>query len=119
MMIKNGHIKATTLVETLTALLLIAIAFGIGTMVYAQVNQSNPIREQSATYSIVQSVLEESIQFADFKNSKKEINGLIVEKEVKTYGDFNHLYHIKVSAILNEKEIMSLEKLVHYEKDNH
>lgn len=113
----KGHIKATSLVETLTALTLIAVTFGIGMMVYAQVNRSNPLREQARAYPILQSVLEESIRLSDFKNSETNMNNLIIRKEVESYNDFANLYHIKVSAHLDEKELLSLDKLIFYKKD--
>lgn len=109
----HTKLKGTTLVETLSALTLIVIAFGIGMMIYFQVTAASPVIEKSRIYPILQSMMEESIYNNDFINSKHEMEGLLIEKEINPYPSFENVFQIQIQASLGDQQIMKIDRLIH------
>lgn len=114
----HTKLQGTTLVETLAALTLIVIAFGIGMMIYLQIMASSPIIEKSRVYPMLQSMMEESIYQNDFIDNKKEVEGLLIEKEISAYPNYDNVFRIRIHASLGDKEIMEISRLIHIDNSN-
>jgi len=115
---RNHHdrLKGTTMVETLTALTLIVIAFGIGAMIYSDSLVSNPVLGESVAYPLLQSAMENAVNEGDFTDKSDELEGLLIHREIIPYPNFDDVYEIRLSAELDDREIMTIRKLIHIEK---
>lgn len=111
------RLKGTTLVETLAAMTLIAIVFGIAMMVYSNVTSNSGLYETSRAYPILQSMMEKTIMEEDFSNNNISVEGLLIRKEIEEYGSFGQVFHIRLSAELGKEEILSMDRLVHIDNE--
>lgn len=108
----NKSLKASTLIETLAASVIIAISFGIGTMVYFNVLvSSKSISKERANY-LMQSVMNESIKFDKLGDETIVLEGLTIDKSVSSYREPD-LYKIELTTTENSKGLGSLTRLIY------
>jgi len=101
------RLKASTIVETLTAIVLISIAFGIGVLIYL-----NTISNQSITVEQQANMVLQEAAIATKTNERYisetfNFKNFIIERVVKPYGETKDLYLIELSAFNTEEELVS------------
>lgn len=111
---KQLRIKATTIVESIVAMTVIAIAFGVGMMVVEMILNSNKaafkyrvhqkLEQVMLQTKAAQTYLDEHIAEADF----------VIEKRVLLHENYSNLYRIILLAKdLEEREIMQQHTLIY------
>jgi len=104
-------LKATTLVETLAASIIVAIAFGIGTMIYLNVLNSGKSMLTVQAEILVQNELENTLVNRQFEKQEINKDDITLKKSIENY-IFTDLYIIHVKAFHNNKELAEVKSLV-------
>ncbi len=91
-------VKATTLVETLAAMTLLMIAFGIGMSVYLNILSSDHLERTSKANLYLQQFLEESKNEQLLYNDEKVVGGYRLLRNVEPAGEYGDAYLIEIEA---------------------
>ena len=107
-------LKATTLVETLVALLLLSIAFSIGMMVYLNLVQSNTNYSKSKANTLLKFELQQAIQQRTFYDKEYKKSGFSIERKILKNNKFRGTHTLELTAFTpNKKKIITIKKIVH------
>jgi len=99
-MVKLNHtLKASTLLESLIAMIIIVVCFGVATMIYSNVLDSDKQRLQlKAILVLNQEAIETKIE-KKFLESEKQIGDWTIRKTVEKYPQTENVYSISLSVI--------------------
>ena len=112
-----GKVKATTMVETLTAMVLITIAFGIAIMVYVNTIAHTPTVIQQKAALILEEVATLTKQEERYITEDFEYKHFIISRMVKPYAQKTNVYELQLIAknrdetvLANYQELLYLPK---------
>ena len=77
------RIKASSLVETMIAMVLIIIAFGAGNMIYHQILKTEYLEAKAIANARLHTMLETAKEKTLLEEERIEIEGMIIEKTVE------------------------------------
>ena len=77
------RIKASSLVETMIAMVLIIIAFGAGNLIYHQILRTEYLEAKAIANARLHNLLETAKEEASLKEERIEIEGMLIEKTVE------------------------------------
>jgi hypothetical protein len=103
----NFKLKATTLMESLVAMIIIVVCFGVATMIYSNVLDSDKQRLQ------LKAMLLLNQQSIEIKKEKKfidgeEVNGeWTIKRSIEHYQQSENLYQLTLSVIGKEENIIA------------
>ncbi len=108
-----ARLKATTLIESMVAMILIVVSFGIGMMIYFNVLNGTRLQQKMQAELLLNTVLENTKKTSSFVEEAIELNGLIVTKETSPYRSYDNvrLLHLKAydqksNFIIDLKEVV-------------
>lgn len=111
----NHNLKAATLMESLIAMIIIVVCFGVATMIYTNVLDSDKQRLQLKAILILNKKAIESKTKKEFLDSEEQAGDWIINKTVEQYSGTENLYQLnlavkdrngKIIAIRNELILM-------------
>lgn len=111
---KNGKVPATTLVETLAAMTLIMISFGIGMMIYLNILTSNHLERRAQAHLHLQQFLAETKQGQLFFDEEQTVGGYVLVRTVNPYGAYGEAFLVELSAIdIDGQVLQELKEIVY------
>jgi len=108
----NSKIKAFTIFESLVAMAIIMIAFGMSSVVIINVSSSGITKEKQDAYSSVNLIRNETIQQGRFIDETITIGNLKIEKSISDYPSNNSLKILLIKALKDEKTVFESKELV-------
>jgi len=105
--------KAATLLESLVAMVVVLLSFGIALMIYVNIANSNNSQLKLNAYLTLSEVLTETIQDEAYTDEETEKGILTIVKTVQPYGRSTSLIEIHLEAKdINGKLLSVLDKIV-------
>ena len=99
-MVKLNHtLKASTLLESLIAMIIIVVCFGVATMIYSNVLDSDKQRLQLKAILVLNEEAIELKKGKTFLDSEKQNGDWVIKKIVEKYPQTENLYTISLSVI--------------------
>ena len=83
--LKSLRLKATTIIESMVAMVIIVVSFGIAMMIYMNVLSTDQLSPQTKADILLQEEMVETKKNRRFFKETKEIDGILLEKEVLPY----------------------------------
>lgn len=111
----NHNLKAATLMESLIAMIIIVVCFGVATMIYTNVLDSDKQRLQLKAILILNKTAIESKAKNEFLDSEEQEGDWTINKTVEKYSGTENLYQLtlavkdrngKIIAVRNELILM-------------
>lgn len=105
--------KAATLLESLVAMVIVLLSFGIALMIYVNITNSNNSQLKLNAYLSLNEVLAETVQDEAYTDEETEKGVLKIVKTVQPYGRSKNLVEIHLEARdVNGKVLSVLDKIV-------
>lgn len=108
-MVKLNHpLKASTLMESLIAMVILIVCFGIGTMIYTNVLTSDRERKQLHATLLAN---EEAITIKSEKNyldAEWKIDDWTIKKTVEKYNETENLFLLSIAVLDRDKKVISI-----------
>ncbi|OFY82803.1 MAG: hypothetical protein A3F72_01585 [Bacteroidetes bacterium RIFCSPLOWO2_12_FULL_35_15] len=98
----NWQLKASTLIESLIAMIIIVTCLAIGTMIYANVLASDKQRLQLKAILILNNEAQQTKAEKTFIDSERQLDEWNIKKTVEHYEQTENLYRLTLS--LTDKE---------------
>jgi type II secretory pathway pseudopilin PulG len=95
----NICLKASTLVESLIAMVILVLCLGIATMVFANVLNSDRERKQLNAAQIADQEVLRAKQENNFLDAEYEVNRFIVKKTVEKYEQTENLFLLSLTVL--------------------
>lgn len=109
----NHRLKASTLMESLIAMIIIVVSFGVATLIYSNVLDSDKQRLQLKAILVLNQEAIETKTEKTFLDSEKQIGDWTIKKTVEKYPQTEILYAIGLSVIdKNGKIIATRNELI-------
>lgn len=109
-------VKASTLVESIVALLLFAISTTMGMMAYYNIINSTRVTKTSKAETAVLEMMSDTQEKAEWIDKEEDINGFTLKRTVSRYSLANDVYMVEISAIDRKAKILfSTRALIHAE----
>lgn len=109
----NEQLKASTLMESLIAMVIIVTCLAIGTMIYANVLASDKQRLQLKAMLILNSEALQTKSEKSFLDSEKQLDEWNIKKTVEHYEQTENLYRLTLSITDKEgKTIATRNELI-------
>ncbi len=100
-------VKASTLVETIVAMVIIIIAFGTAMLMYLHVTDGERLLARTKADILLQRLAEESKLQQNFEERIYEEGGIKVKKKVAPYPDYSGAYLMNLQATDPKGEVLS------------
>jgi Tfp pilus assembly protein PilV len=104
------RLKASTLMESLIAMVILVLCLGIATMIYSTVLTSDRERKQLTASMIANEEVIRVKAEKDFLDSEYEVNGYIIKKEVEKYEQTENLYLLSIVVLNAERKTIYTRK---------
>ena len=109
----HAKAKAATLLESMVAMVVVLLSFGIALMIYVNVANSNNSQQRLGVYLALNEVLADTVEDAAFTDEETKEGVLTIVKTVQPYGRSKSLIEIHLEARdLNGKILGVLDKIV-------
>ena len=116
MALLTKKINASTLVESLIAMVVVVISFGIATTIYVNVLSSGEEFQRLKAVAILQKIAMETKQNRLYLDDNIVVDQFIVEKKVISYNGQKHLFQLKLKAyVQKEKQLDEYNELIQTE----
>jgi Tfp pilus assembly protein PilV len=117
MALLNKKTKASSLVEVIIAMVIIAITFSLGIMIYINVIYSSYNEQKNTAYNLLELYAAQTKQQKSYVDQYEEIDGFIIEKKISNYNNDQYLilmelnaYNVEKKHLINRKEIVFLSE---------
>lgn len=94
----NRKLPASSIVESITAMLIILISFGAGMSIYLNVMSNERLLSKTKTNVLLSNLLEKSIQQHQYIDEVIQVEGLIVEKKIKPHPGYPQHHQLVLQA---------------------
>lgn len=96
----DPHLKASTLIESLIAMVVLVLCLGIATMIFTNILHSDKDRKELTAAQIADREIIRTKQEKNFLDAEYEVNDLIIKKTVEKYEQTENLFILSL-AVLN------------------
>lgn len=111
------RLQATSIVESITAMVIILLSFGVGMMIYMNVLRSEHLISKTSAYVILSQALNKTIQKEEFDDAKFQEGGLWIVRTFKKHSTYQDIYTVQLEAFdAKGKSILILKELIFQEK---
>lgn len=93
------RLSATSIVESITAMLIILLSFAVGMMIYMNVVRSEKILSKTQAHLALTQLMEKTTKEKLFFSSDFQINGLRVIRVIKEYPEYQDAFIVHLEAI--------------------
>lgn len=100
-------VKASTLVETMVAMVLLCIVMGISMVIFLQSTSSSLNYEKVRASILVQNTIEETRSSFSFSDSEVEVENITLVKSVTPYEGQESLVQVEIVAINSENKVLA------------
>lgn len=95
----NHNLKAATLMESLIAMILIVVCFGVATMIYTNVLDSDKQRLHLKAILILNKKAIETKTKKEFLDSEEQAGDWTIKKIIEHYPETENLYKLTLTAL--------------------
>lgn len=113
-MVRLKRLKATTLVESMVAMTLIVVSFGIGMSIHLNVLNGSQVEQKTQAHALLVNVLEGSRKTMSFEEETIEEGGMLVTKAFSPYPGFQNAYLLELKAFDGNSNFITEVKEVIY-----
>lgn len=107
MALLNTKLKGTTLIESLIAMVVVMLCFGIATTVYVNVITSGNQVQKLKSQLLLKKIASETKQNRLFLDKKTSSDEIIVEKKIIQYGGMKNLLQLNLKAYTKNEKLLS------------
>jgi len=108
-MVKLSYrLKASTLIESLIAMVIIVVCLVVGTMVYTNVLDSDKQRNRLKAMLMINKEVLEIKSGKNFLDAEKQTGDWTIKTTVEKYDQTDHIYKLSVSIMDQNKKIIAL-----------
>ncbi|MGQ0827042.1 MAG: type IV pilus modification PilV family protein [Bacteroidota bacterium] len=108
-MVKLNHkLKASTLVESLIAMVILVVCLGVGTMIYTNVLDSGKQRKRLKALFLINKESMEIKSGKDFLDTEKQIGDWTIKRTVEKFDQAENLYKLELSVIDQNKKTIAV-----------
>lgn len=112
-MVKLKHkIKGFTIFESMVAIIIIMVVFGMSSVVIINVSSSGITKEKQNAFTLVNLLRNETLKQSRFIDETVDVNGLRLEKTILDYQKNATLKILLIKAIKEEKVLFETKELV-------
>ncbi|PTT01385.1 hypothetical protein DBR11_07495 [Pedobacter sp. HMWF019] len=115
--LKGKHLRASTLLEVIVAMVVILAVFTLAIGIYTNVTRSSPSFRQQYLRKISEDVIKESINSKNWKDEELVVDSVILKKQIKALDGYTDLVVIEVSASEYGKEACKIKRIVKKDQD--
>jgi len=106
----NSSLKASTLMESLVAMVIIVVSLGVGTMIYSNVlNSDKQVLQLKATCILDQQAAQTKTE-KSFLDDEKLLGNWKIKKKVDLYDQTKNLYQLTFSAFDGNGQLIAIRK---------
>jgi len=102
------RVKASTLVESLIAMVIMVVCLGVGTMIYTNVLDSDKQRNKLKAMLLIKKESMEIRSEKNFLDAEKQIGDWIIQRTVEKYDQTENIYKLALSVIDPNKKIIAV-----------
>lgn len=107
-------LKAATIIESITAMVIIGIVFSIGMMVFSSMLDLNPAPQKIRAKLAMNEIMQQTKAQQLFIDELIEGKGFTISKSVKLYQDYEIVHEVVLKAYdSKEKEFHTIRELVY------
>lgn len=118
-MVKLNHqIKGFTIFESMVAIIIIMVVFGMSSVVIINVSSSGITKEKQNAFTLVNLLRNETLKQSRFIDETIDAGGLKIEKTILDYPKNASLKIVFIQAIKGEKILFESKELVLIKQDN-
>ncbi|HEY6160625.1 MAG TPA: hypothetical protein VI112_05360 [Bacteroidia bacterium] len=82
MALKKGRIKASLIIESLVAMVVISISFVFGCMIYVNVMNSDLLQQKQEAHLLANEIMDQITRERSFTDETMQVNDFSIEKKV-------------------------------------
>lgn len=101
--------KAMTLIETIVAMVLITITFGIGIMIYSNISSNHSVPKKVKVDQLVQQIRDEMVEKEAYQSDEFDYGDFSIISNVKLYRGTENVYQLTFD--LNEYKNNSKKRI--------
>ena len=103
----NKKLKASTLVEALTAMVIVMLALGVFTTIYVNVIKSGEYHRKTQAALLLDKIAVETKQNKIFLDEKIKTGGFVLEKKVTPYNGASNLSLLSLKAFDGKEKLLA------------
>ena len=111
-------IKAFTIMESMVAIVIIMIVFGLSSVVIIDISSSGITKEKQYAYTLVQQLRAETFQQSRFIDESFELDNLMIEKTFLDYPESSELKVLLITAYRDKEKLFESKELVLIKTNN-
>ncbi|HET6227840.1 MAG TPA: hypothetical protein VFF27_16265 [Bacteroidia bacterium] len=106
----NYQLKASTLIESLIAMVLLVVCLGIGTMVFSNVLTSDKERKQLHAALLANEATIKMRKKHDFLDGEEKAGDWTIKKTIEKYTNTENLFLLSIAILDRENKIVLIRK---------
>ena len=106
----NQKLKASTLLESMVAMVLLMMCFGISLKIYLDVSMSGDHQKTLKAENLLKKIAIETVQEDRIKNEILLIENLRIEKKISSYHEIDKLQVLCITAFDEHGKIMAFRR---------
>lgn len=105
---------ASSIVESITAMMIVLISFGAGMSIYLNIMSNDQVLAKDRANSLLTHQLEQMLQQKKYIDQTFEINNLLIEQSIKRYTDHPQHYQCILRAYdPNDRLVHEIERIIY------
>jgi Tfp pilus assembly protein PilV len=113
MALLTKKITASTLLESLIAMVVVMVSFAIASAIYLQILSSGGEFQKLKAAALLQKIADETKQNRLYLDDNITVDQFVVEKKVVSYNGQKHLFHLKLKVFMQkEKQLAEYNELI-------
>lgn len=113
----DNRLEAFTIVESITAMVIILVSFGIGISIYLNIVSSDQLQASNLAFITLEQALDDTKKNNLFIDGSFEVNGLTIQKKIESYKLISNTYLITLKAFNQSNQTLSEIKEIIYLPD--
>lgn len=108
----NQSIKAFTILESMVAIVIVMIVFGLTSVVIINISSSGITNEKQTAYALVNELRNETLQQSRFIDEVIESKNLRIEKTILDYQSSQELKILLIEAFKGKEKLVESKELI-------
>ena len=104
----NAMLKASTLIESLIAMIIMVVCLAVGTMIYTNVMDSDKQHKQLRAALLLNKEADEVKTEKSYIDSETQVGDWMIKKVIKKYDQTENVYQLSLSVIDQDKKIIAV-----------
>lgn len=105
----NSKLKASTLMESLIAMVIMVVCLGVGTMIYTNVLDSDKQRNQLKALLIINEETNKVKAEKTYLDDEKQAGDWTIKRTVEKYEQTDNLYQLTFSVFDRDKKMIAVQ----------